>query len=579
MRPVGRQAPPLPPGRRRLLLALLALAGGVLAWRVVDLQLSERVFLQGQGEARTVRVVELPAVRGMIVDRRGEPLAVSTPVDSVWADPGPLLRARSRWPELARALGLSEAELERRVAGHAGRSFVYLRRHLPPERARRVLALEVPGVGVRREYRRYYPTGEASAHLLGFTDIDDVGQEGVELAYDRRLRGRPGAMRVIRDRLGRVVEVVERLREPVPGEPLRLAVDRRLQYLAYRELKAAVRRHRALGGAVVLLDVATGEVLAMASQPGFNPNNRATLRRAALRNRAVTDVFEPGSTVKPFTVAAALASGRFRPDTPVDTRPGWWRIGGYTVRDVRNHGLITLREVVVVSSNVGAGKVALDLPPRALWEAFARVGLGRPPGSGFPGEAAGRLPDPGRWYPVERASFAYGYGLAVSALQLARAYACLAAGGVLRPVSLLRRDGPAPGRRVMEAAVAWEVSAMLEEAVAEGTGTAAAVRGYRVAGKTGTVRKVAAGGYAKDRYRALFAGFAPASRPRLALVVVIDEPRAGGYYGGQVAAPVFARVMEGALRLLDVAPDDLPGLGGRRLAAQGAAPGGGGRGA
>ncbi|RMD77845.1 MAG: penicillin-binding protein 2 [Gammaproteobacteria bacterium] len=566
----------MPAGRRRLLLGLLGLAAAALAWRVVDLQLSERGFLQGQGEARTVRVVALPAVRGMITDRRGEPLAVSTPVDSVWADPRRLLEAAGAvpWGALGRALGEDAERLRRRVRGHAGRAFVYLRRHLPPEQAQRVLALGIPGVGVRREYRRYYPTGEVSAHVLGFTDIDDVGQEGLELAYDRWLRGRPGSMRVIKDRLGRVVEVVEQLREPRPGRDLHLSLDRRLQYLAYRELKAAVRRHRARGGSVVLLDVGTGEVLAMANQPGFNPNSReglrAGLRGAALRNRAVTDVFEPGSTVKPFTVAAALASGRFRPDSPVDTRPGWWRIGGYTVRDVRNHGLIDLRRVVVLSSNVGAGKVALALPPRALWEAFARVGLGRPPGSGFPGEAPGRLPDPARWYPVERASFAYGYGLAVSALQLARAYACLAAGGVLRPVSLLRLDRPPPGRRVMDPGVARQVTAMLEEAVREGTGRAARVRGYRVAGKTGTARKLApGGGYARDRYRALFAGFAPASHPRLALVVVVDEPQEGGYYGGQVAAPVFARIMAGALRLLDVAPDDLPGLGGRLAAAGG----------
>ena len=551
---VGEGAAPL--ARRRVLLGAFALAAAALAGRAVFLQVLNTDFLQRQGEARHLRVVTVPAHRGMITDRNGEPLAISTPVQSVWADPGDVPADARALARLARVLGVPAPALARRIAERRDRAFVYLRRHVDPRTAERVRALGLPGVHLQREYRRYYPLGEVTAHVLGFTDIDDAGQEGVELAWDRWLRGTPGARRVLRDRLGHIVRDVALLRPARPGRDLRLALDRRVQYLAYRELKAAVLRHRARGGSLVVLDARTGEVLAMVNQPSYNPNRRDRGPRAARRNRAVTDVFEPGSTVKPFTVAAALESGRFRPDTPVDTGPGLLRVADATVRDVRDFGLLDVTGVIRRSSNVGAAKIALALPARRLWSVYARVGFGRATGSGFPGEAHGVLADHRRWRAVEQATAAFGYGLAVTALQLARAYAALAADGRLPEVTLLRRTRAAAGERVLPARVARQVRAMLEAVVAPGgTGRRAAVPGYRVAGKTGTVRKAEPGGYSDHRYVALFAGMAPASRPRLVAVVVIDEPRAGGYYGGEVAAPVFARVMAGALRLLDVAPD------------------------
>ncbi len=550
----GEAAAPL--ARRRVLLGAFALAAVALAGRAVFLQVLNTGFLQRQGEARHLRVVAVPAHRGMITDRNGEPLAISTPVQSVWADPGDVPADARALARLARVLGMPAPALARRIAARRDRAFVYLRRHVDPRTAERVRSLAIPGVHLQREYRRYYPLGEVTAHVLGFTDIDDAGQEGVELAWDRWLRGTPGARRVLRDRLGHIVRDVALLRPARPGRDLRLALDRRVQYLAYRELKAAVLRHRARGGSLVVLDARTGEVLAMVNQPSYNPNRRDRGPRAARRNRAVTDVFEPGSTVKPFTVAAALESGRFRPDTPVDTGPGFLRVADATVRDVRNYGLLDVTGVIRRSSNVGAAKIALALPARRLWSVLARVGFGQAPGSGFPGEAHGVLADYRRWHAVEQATAAFGYGLSVSALQLARAYAALAADGRLPEVTLLRRTRAAAGERVLPARVARQVRAMLEAVVAPGgTGRRAAVPGYRVAGKTGTVRKAEPGGYSDHRYVALFAGMAPASRPRLVAVVVIDEPRAGGYYGGEVAAPVFARVMAGALRLLDVAPD------------------------
>ncbi len=550
----GRADPAL--ARRRVVLACFALAGLALAGRAVFLQVLNTDFLRRQGEARHLRVVSVPAHRGMIMDRNGEPLAISTPVDSVWADPGALPADRRALARLAQALGMPAERLVRRIAARREREFVYLRRHVDPATAARVMALGLPGVHLQREYRRYYPMGEVAAHVVGFTNIDDVGQEGVELGWDRWLRGEPGAKRVLKDRLGRVVRDVALLRPARPGRDLRLALDRRLQYLAYRELKAAVLRHRARGGSIVVLDARTGEVLAMANQPAYNPNRRDRGPRTARRNRAVTDVFEPGSTMKPFTVAAALESGRFRPDTPVDTRPGLLRVADATVRDIRNFGLLDVTEVVRRSSNVGAAKIALALPARRLWSVYARLGFGRATASGFPGEADGVLLDHRRWHVVEQATAAFGYGLSVTALQLARAYAALAADGRLPQVSFPRRAGNAGSERVLPARVARQVRAMLEGVVGPGgTGRRAAVPGYRVAGKTGTVRKAGPGGYSDTRYVALFAGMAPASRPRLVAVVVIDEPRAGAYYGGEVAAPVFARVMAGALRLLDVPPD------------------------
>lgn len=551
-------------GRLRFVLVILGLASTLLMWRMVDLHVFNREFLQDQGDARALRVVEVPAHRGMITDRHGEPLAISTPVESVWVNPKELAAARDRWKTLARVLELQPRVLEQMLAKRQEREFVYLRRHITPELAQKVMALEIPGVALQREYRRYYPAGEVFAHVVGFTNIDDAGQEGVELLHNAWLKGTPGSKRVIKDRLGRIVENVESISEPRPGQDLRLALDRRIQYLAYRELKAAVQRSQARAGSAVVLDVSTGEVLAMVNQPAYNPNNRGGLSSERMRNRTVTDVFEPGSTVKPFTVAAALESGQFRPDTPIDTGSGFLRINSrLTVRDVHNYGRIDVSRVLQKSSNVGAATMALAIKPQQLWDVFSRVGLGAMTASSFPGEVSGLLTDYGRWRETERATLSYGYGLSVTALQLTQAYAALAADGRLHGATLLPAgSGVLDERQVMRPHIAQQVRAMLELAVGkDGTGSRAAVPGYRVGGKTGTARKVTAGGYTEDRYMALFAGFAPATSPRLAMVVVIDEPQGSEYYGGQVAAPVFGRVMSGALRLLDVAPDDLESLG------------------
>ncbi len=532
------------------------LLAAVLAVRAVDVQILDSDFLQDQGDARYLRTVSIPAHRGMITDRNGEPLAISAPVDSVWANPRVVRLDAARQRELARLLGLTPSRLGQRLADRE-REFVWLRRHVSPDTAARVRALGIDGVFLRQESRRFYPAGEVTAQVVGITDVDERGQEGLELALDERLRGVPGLQRVLKDRIGRVVEQVALVRPPRPGEDLALSLDRRIQYLAYRELKAAVRRHHAQSGSLVILDVASGEILAMVNQPSVNPNDRRGLRSEALRNRAVTDLFEPGSTIKPFVVAAALASGRYRPDTPIDTRPGTFRVGRKVIHDVHDQGLLDVARVIQKSSNVGIAKIALSLPRETLWETYNDVGLGLETGSGFPGEPSGRLPFFSDWDPLTQATLAFGYGMAVTPLQLAQAYAVLAADGLLRPPSFLRLDRAGVGRRVLDVDVVRRVRAMMEGVVsAEGTARRAAVPAYRVAGKTGTVRKSGVGGYREDRYVAWFAGMAPASRPRLVAVVVIDEPQ-GDYYGGQVAAPVFARVMAGALRLLDVPPDGL----------------------
>jgi cell division protein FtsI (penicillin-binding protein 3) len=545
--------------RHGLALAGVCLAFSLLLGRALMLQVVDDHFLRDQGDARVLRVQSIPAHRGMITDRLGVPLAISTPVASVWANPQVLAGQSESWTKLAKALGLRPGELAARLEGDADREFVYLRRRVPPDVAQAVVALRIPGIYLQREYRRYYPSGEVTGHLLGFTDIDDQGQEGVELEYNAWLRGEPGAQRVLKDRYGTVVEGVEQIREPRPGHPVVLSVDLRLQYLLYRELKAAVLEHGARGGSAVLLDAQSGEVLAVVNQPAFNPNNRDELRGAAHRNRAMTDVFEPGSTVKPFTIACALESGLYRPDTMIDTRPGLLRVANKTIHDVHNYGLIDVATVIKKSSNVGAARIALSLPSGRLWDMFVRVGFGSSSGADFPGEATGVLRDYRRWRIVETATAAFGYGLSVTPLQLARAYATLAADGVRRPASLVRLANPPRGERVISSDVAGAVRRMMEAVVSkQGTAPLAAVPGYRIAGKTGTVRKAGPSGYESDHYFAVFAGMAPASRPRLVLAVVVNDPdrRRGGYYGGQVAAPVFGRVMPEALRLLDIAPDD-----------------------
>ena len=565
----GKKTSLIHPARPALILAGLAAVAGVLCWRALDLQVLDRAFLKAQGDARHMRVVRIAAHRGMITDRNGQPLAISTPVDSVWANPRELEADPAQWRRLAALLEMDPAQLRQRVARRAGREFVYLKRHVNPDRAQEVMALGIPGVSLQREYRRYYPAGEVAAHVVGFTNVDDQGQEGIELAYEKWLQGRPGSKRVLRDRLGHIVEDVESIRESVPGRDLRLSLDLRLQYLAYRELKTAVHLHRARAASAVVLDARSGEILAMVNQPSYNPNDRRHLRSDRFRNRAVTDVFEPGSTVKPFTIAAALEAGRFRPDSRIDTAPGYFRVGRNTIRDAANYGTIDLATVIQKSSNVGAGKIALALAPEQLWGMFSRVGFGALTGSGFPGEAGGVLGDYWRWHDIDRATLAFGYGVSVTALQLAQAYGVLADGGRLHEASFVPLTEAPETRQAMQPATARRVLAMMEKVVnRHGTGYLARVNGYRVAGKTGTVQKTGRDGYSDERYLALFAGVAPASDPRLVMVVVIDEPGDGEYYGGRVAAPVFARVMTGALRLLGIPPDDVPARrGGQRMAA------------
>ncbi|HRZ24558.1 MAG TPA: penicillin-binding transpeptidase domain-containing protein [Candidatus Contendobacter sp.] len=556
------------------MLGLLGAAAGGLVARAAYMQVINTDFFQNKGDAYFVRAVDVPAHRGMILDRNGEPLAVSSPVDSIWVDPREFLNQRERWPQLATALEMTMAELEQKLTGRS--RFAWLRRHMAPSAAQRVLELDIPGVYARREYRRYYPDAEVTSHLLGFTDIDDAGQEGLEKAFEDQLRGTPGQKRVIQDRLGRVVAEVENLRAPQPGQTLTLSIDRRLQYLAYRALKTAVLENKANAGAAVIADVRTGEILAMVNQPAGNPNNRAELHGDLLRNRAITDVCEPGSTVKPFTIAMGLESGKWTPSTRVNTAP--MRIGRYTVRDTHNYGVLDITHVISKSSNVGTSKVALSMPAERLWQLYKNLGFGVPTGvAGKSGEQAGVLRHFSKWAEIGHANHSFGYGFSLTILQLAQAYTVLAADGVRRPLTLIKREqplGPADERRVLSARAVRQVRAMMEEVVTrQGTGLKASVPGYRVAGKTGTARKSIGGRYT-SRYFALFAGMAPASDPRLVMVILIDEPKSGAYYGGTVAAPVFSATMGGALRLLNVTPDDLPNLrlAGSEPPAKGATP-------
>jgi cell division protein FtsI (penicillin-binding protein 3) len=539
-------------------VVLLGYLGGLalLAARAMYLQVFNSEFLQEQGNARHSRLITDNSHRGMILDRNGAPLAVSTPVDSVWANPEQLAQARHDWARLAGLLDMSSREIGQLVHKFNGREFMYLKRHVPPALAERVMALKVPGVALQREYRRYYPLGPVAGHVIGFTNVDDQGQEGVELAFDSWLRATPGIKRVLRDLQGNAVEVAESVVLPQPGKDLVLSIDRRIQYLAYRELKRAVQEHGARAGSAVVVEARTGEVLALVNEPDFNPNNRAGLDSRLYRNRAVTDLFEPGSTIKPFTIACALESGKYGPGTVIDTTPGLLRIGDRTIRDVHDYGVLTVAGVIEKSSNVGASKIALSLDKHSMWRLLRSVGFGQPTGVQLPGEVTGVLNPPARWVPVEQATISYGYGISVTPLQLARAYVALANDGVELPLTLRVLDSPPVGQRVMSAVTARRIQAMLELAASSvGTGARAQVADYRIAGKTGTVRKLTASGYSEEKYVSWFAGFAPASDPRLVMVVAVDEPTRGGYFGGEVAAPVFGRVMAGALRLLDVAPD------------------------
>ena len=544
----------LPAWRARFVATLILLAFGTLAARSVYLQVVRNDFLQQKGESRYSRVIELSATRGRIADRSGDMLAVSTPVKSVWAIPEDARLSPAQARTLAAMLEMDVRELNRRLA--AEKDFVFIKRQIPPDVAEKVAALALPGIHQQREYRRYYPAGEVTAHMLGFTGVDDRGQEGIELAFDAQLAGRPGSRRVIKDRLGRIVEDVESIKPPQDGQDITLALDAKVQYLAFTHLKQALAEHKAKAGGIVVLDARTGEVLGVANLPAYNPNNRLKLTGAQLRNRALTDVFEPGSTMKPLTVALALEKGRFRFDSQIQTAPGRLSIGNATIHDAHPHGLLTVAQVIQKSSNVGTAKIAGTFAAEEMWRMFDDIGFGQPLRLGFPGEVGGRLRPFKTWRPIEQATMSYGHGISVTLMQLARAYLAFARDGDLIPLSLTRQESaPLAGKSIFSAQTARQVRAMLELAVLPGgTAPKAQIPGYRVAGKTGTAHKLEGGQYA-DRYVAAFVGFAPVSDPRLVVAVMIDEPSAGKYYGGEVAAPVFAQVMAGSLRTLGVAPD------------------------
>ena len=552
-------APPvnvrLPSWRARVLIVLFAAAFAALVGRAAYLQGFKHDFLQAKGESRYSRVIEIPANRGRILDRNGEALAVSTPVKSIWAIPDEVQFEGRQLESLAKLLEMPPREIRKRL-DDTDRDFVYIKRQVPPEVADRIAELRIRGVFQSREYRRYYPGGEVMAHVLGFTGVDDTGQEGIELAFQGELAGRPGSRRVIKDRMGQIVEDVESIRAAQEGRDVVLSLDSRVQHLAFQHLRQAVEANRAKGGGIVVIDAVTGELLALANLPTYNPNNRARLQGAQLRNRVVTDTFEPGSTLKPFTVALALDTGKVRPETVIQTAPGTLTIGPATIRDAHPNGALTVRQVIQKSSNVGAAKIALGMTPETMWGLFDDVGFGVPPRLGFPGEAPGKVRPFKTWKPIEQATMSYGHGIAVSLVQLARAYTVFARDGEIVPISLTKVASPPPGHRVLAEGTAREMRVMLEMAVQPGgTAPRAQIMGYRVGGKTGTAHKQEHGGYAANKYISSFVGFAPASNPRLVIAVMLDEPSAGEYYGGAVAAPVFSQVMAGALRVLGVPPD------------------------
>jgi len=546
-------------GRLSVVAAFFGVAALALVARAVQLQVFNKDFLNQQADSRHLRVEKITAHRGAITDRHREPLAISTPVDSIWANPKELASSVDDVPELAKVLGRDPQMLVRSITRNMDKEFLYLRRHLNPAHAKKVMALKLPGVNILREYRRYYPAGEVVGHLVGFTNVDDEGQEGLELEFDHWLSGQSGSKRVLKDRLGRAVENVESISPPRHGRDLRSSIDLRVQYIAYRALKAAIQKHRAESGSIVVLDLKTGEVLAMVNQPSYNPNDRAQYAAERYRNRAITDIFEPGSSIKPLVIASALESGRFRPGSYVDTSPGYVIVGPKKIEDSHDLGRVSLTTILVRSSNVGVTKIAMQLHPEELWNTMTSFGFGAVTTSGFPGESAGLLTHFNRWKQINQATLAYGYGVSVTPLQLAQAYAAIGNDGKLRQVSLIALDEPANSRRIVSSDTASALLHMMEEVVRPGgTGNKAALTGYRVAGKTGTAWKSESGGYSENKYLSIFAGIVPAGDPRLAAVVIIDEPSGDLYYGSDVAAPVFADVMAESLRLLAVPPDALP---------------------
>ncbi|SUD46376.1 peptidoglycan synthetase FtsI [Pseudomonas fluorescens] len=551
------------PWRFRVVLGLLALMVGAIAWRIVDLQVVDRDFLIGQGDARSLRHIPIPAHRGLITDRNGEPLAVSTPVTTLWANAKELQAVKDKWTELAHALGQDPKALKERLEAQANKEFIYLVRGLTPEQGQGVLDLKIPGVYGIEEFRRFYPAGETTAHMVGFTDIDDHGREGVELAYDEWLAGVPGKRQVIKDRRGRLIKDVQVTKNAKAGKPLALSIDLRLQYLANRELRNAIIENGAKAGSLVIMDVKTGEILAMVNQPTYNPNNRRNLQPAMMRNRAMIDVFEPGSTMKAISMSAALESGRWKPTDKVEVYPGTLQLGKYTIRDVsRSEGpVLDLTGILINSSNVGMSKVAFDIGGENIYHLAQRIGLGQPTGLDFPGERVGNLPNYREWRKAETATLSYGYGLSVTAIQLAHAFSVLANNGRMTPLSLIHLDEAPKSEQVIPENVAKTMQTMLQQVIEAPRGVfRAQVPAYHVAGKSGTARKTSVGtkGYAENSYRSLFAGFGPMSDPRYAIVVVIDEPSKAGYFGGLVSAPVFSKVMSGTLRLMNITPDNLP---------------------
>jgi cell division protein FtsI (penicillin-binding protein 3) len=528
----------------------------VLVGRAVDLQVLNKQFLKDQGDMRHVSDVDVEAYRGLIKDRNGAPLAISTPVESIWMNPQEIEpKQENEIRKMEDLLTLPNGKVDELIQADTHRQFAYIARQISPVLADQVKVLKLTGIYFEREFKRFYPTGEVSAHLVGFTNLDDIGQEGLESGYEKLLKGISGSKRVIRDGKRRIIEDVENIKEPVAGKNLDLSIDQRIQYLAYRELQLAVNLNKAKSAVLVVLDAKNGEILAAVNQPSFNPNTRKNLKESLYRNRSITDVFEPGSTVKPFVVAAALDGGYVKPNDVFETQ-GLYQIGTNVVKDVHNYGTLDLTGVLKKSSNIAVSQMALKMPPEYFWGIYNKLGFGVAAESGFPGEATGSLLDYQSWHKFDRATLSFGYGVSVSALQLARAYTALADDGILHSVSLLKRDEDPAQKRMFSVKTARRVRAMLETVLMkDGTAYEARVNGYSAAGKTGTVKKAGAGGYVENNYFSVFAGMAPAKDPRLIIVVMVDEPSAGQYYGGIVSAPVFSKVMEGALRVLEVAPD------------------------